>query len=96
MSCEETGLEVGEEAVLGLEVQERMLKWCLLAFLVCDEDDLTAFICHIDGAVWHGVEVFDLELVAVDEGGEGSVGQHGAKLFHEVESKGGASGPFGV
>lgn len=93
---EQTGLDMGKEAEGHFFFQEGVGDFGLFAFLPVGEDGFAGVFAEIDSAVFAGFEVFFGDLLAIEEGEGGAVGEDGAKFFHEVECEGGASGAVAV
>ena len=89
---EEACLEVGQHADGGFFVEERMVDFVLFAFLPGGEDGFAGIFLEEDGAVFLDVEIAEGDLLAVDEGKRGAVGEVGAEFLHEVEGQRRAAG----
>ncbi len=96
MAGEEAGLELGQEADGGFFVEKRVGDFVLFAFLPGGEDFFAGIVFEQDGSVLLDVEVFEGDLLAIEERERGAVGEEGAEFFHQVEGEGRAAGAVAV
>lgn len=68
----------------------------LLAVLISQDQCFAGAVVKLNGATRTQLKVRGLELFAIDECQRKAVGEDGAELFHQVQSKSGAARPHGV
>lgn len=96
MAGEQEGLQVGQEADGRFFAEKGVGDFGLLALLPVREDGLAGRLFEVDGSVFLGFEIRGGELLSVDQGEGGAVGEEGAELFHEIEGEGGSAGAISV